>query len=253
MITVGGVLQRHDHGRWGAVSGRTSRQATAAAVAFVFRDAVTTPSNGHGRQGALVPRTPVAVRTAGSEDLPALLELARELRDVGARTERAVNPVAIIDLAGRLEAAIAGTECRVVLATVDGAPAGMALFRAVQPDPLSESVVLQMSHVVVAKPYQRRGVGHALGASAAEVADELGIEHVAVSVYPSLRDASRFYARLGFAAVSTRRVAPVAVLRRRLGVDGPLARVDDLVRRRSRARRPLPVQRATRARREPVD
>jgi hypothetical protein len=63
-------------------------------------------------------------------------------------------------------------------------------------------------------------------------------------VYPSLREASRFYARLGFAPVVLQRVAPVAIVRRRLGTDTGAFRFDDVVRRRSRIRRPVPPQRA---------
>lgn len=191
-----------------------------------------------------MPRTPVATRLASADDVPSLLGLWTELRQVGARTERAVNPVATPDIADRLAAAVRGEDCRIVLATVDGDPAGMAVFRAVRPDPLSDVRILQMHHVIVAKAYRRRGVGHALVAAAAELADEFGIEHVGVGVYPSLRDASRFYARLGFAQVMQHRVAPVSALRRRCAGNEAGVMWDDVVRRRNRmVRRPLPVQR----------
>ena len=199
-----------------------------------------------------MPRTPVVTRAAVIEDVPVLLGLWQELRQVGARAERAVNPVATPDIAARLAEAVERPDCRLVIAFADDQPAGMAVFHAVRPDPLSDSTVLQMTHVVVAKSHRRRGVGHALVAAAAEVADELRIEYVSVGVYPSLREASRFYARLGFAQVMVRRVAPVAVLRRRLAGDVATTRVDDLVRRRTRMRRPVPAQRMAR-RIEPVD
>ena len=150
------------------------------------------------------------------------------------------------DIAGRLAQAIRRPDCRVVLAFVDDQPAGMAMFQAVQPDPLSDSTVVRMIHVVVDKAHRRRGVGHALVAAAADIADELGIEHVSVGVYPSLREASRFYARLGFAQVMVQRVVPTAMLRRRLCADLTTRRVDDLVRRRNRMRRPVPAQRLAR-------
>lgn len=200
-----------------------------------------------------MPRSPVVTREAAVDDVPVLLQLAMELRSVGGRAERAMNPVATPDLAARLTEAILGDECHVVLASIDAEPAGMAVFRSVQPDPLSDSQVLQMSHGVVARQHRRRGVGHALLAAGVELADERYIEHVLVEIYPSVRDASRFYARLGFAPLALQRVAPVNVLRRRLGGDTPARRGDDLVRRRTRVRRPLPAQRAARRTAEPVD
>jgi GNAT superfamily N-acetyltransferase len=179
------------------------------------------------------------------------------LRQVGARSERAVNPMSVPDVAARLAEAIASDQCRVVVAHAENQAVGMAVLREARPDPLSEHRVVQVSHVVVASGMRRRGIGHALLAAAAEFADERQIEHVAAGVYPSLRDVSRFYARLGFAPVMVQRVAPVSVLRRRLGSSHPsggagaagvdaaaIGRVDDLVRRRNRLRRPVPAQRA---------
>lgn len=196
----------------------------------------------------------VRTRTATAADVPVLVDLWRELRQVGGRAERAVNPVAVPDIAERLLDAMAAEDCRVVLACAGDAVAGMAVLHAICPDPLSDSRVVQIPHVVVDPRHRRRGIGHALVAAAADYADELGVEHVAAGLYPSLRDASRFYARLGFAPVLVQRVAPVSVLRRRLSADVP-SRVDDLVRRRTKLRRPVPPQRATArvSAREPVE
>jgi GNAT superfamily N-acetyltransferase len=193
-----------------------------------------------------VPRTPVLARLATISDVPVLVGLWKELRQVGGRAERAVNPVAVADIEDRLAAAIASDNCRVVLAYADEEAAGMAVFRAIRPDPLSESLVLQISHLIVAGGKRRRGVGRALLMAAAETAEELGIEHVGVGIYPSLRDANRFYARSGFAPVLAQRIAPVSVLRRRLSGETASVRIDDVVRRRTRIRRPLPAQRAMR-------
>lgn len=199
-----------------------------------------------------MPRSPVTTRLATLDDVPVLAALWRELRGLGGRAERAINPVAIPDISVRLAQAIGAEDCRVVLACADGEPAGMAIYRPITPDPLSDSQVLQMSHVVVSPAKRRRGVGRALLAAGADIADGLQVEHVGVGVYPSLRDASRFYARLGFAPVLVQRIAPIGVLRRRLGSDDTVARVEDLVRRRNRIRRPLPAPRAGRRTPAPV-
>jgi GNAT superfamily N-acetyltransferase len=190
-------------------------------------------------------------------DVPLLVGLWGELKHVGARAERAVNPMSVPDVSARLAEAISSDDCRVIVAVADDQVAGMAVLREMRPDPLSLHRVVQVSHVVVSAGKRRRGVGHALLAAAADFGDERQIEHVAAGVYPSLRDVSRFYARLGFAPVMVHRVAPVTVLRRRLGgrpagssmpttaaAEAALGRVDDLVRRRTRLRRPVPAQRA---------
>jgi GNAT superfamily N-acetyltransferase len=186
----------------------------------------------------------MATRPAEPDDVPVLAGLWRELRGLGGRAERAVNPIAVSDIDMRLLEAIKSEHCRVVLACSDGEPAGMAVLRIIRPDPLSESRVVQISNVVVVPGKRRHGAGHALVAAAADFADEQGIEHVAAGLFPSLREASRFYARLGFAPVLVERVAPVAMLRRRLGGETNGSRLDDVVRRRTRIRRPVPRQRA---------
>lgn len=203
-----------------------------------------------------MPRIPVSTRPATVGDVSLLVGLWGELRQVGARAERAVNPMSVPDVGNRLAQAIADDDCLVVVAHADDKLVGMAVLRDLRPDPLSEHRVVQVSHVVVASGMRRRGVGHALLAAAADFADARQIEHVSAGVYPSLRDVSRFYARLGFAPVMVHRVAPVTVLRRRLGNGvssssagtaaeaAAISRVDDLVRRRSRLRRPVPAQRA---------
>lgn len=193
-----------------------------------------------------MPHPTVITRRATVADVPALVSLWTELRTLGARAERAVNPISTPDIAVRLAEVIGGERTQVLLACRAGEPAGMAVCRVVHPDPLSDSGVLQVSHVVVARQHRRRGVGHALLAAAVEIADDQHLEHVGVEVYPSVREASRFYARLGFAPVTVQRVAPLSVLRRRLGGERAAVRVDDLVRRRTRVRRPLPAQRESR-------
>src|SRR3954463_4736271 len=129
-------------------------------------NAATTPSHGRGRQGVRVPRTPVVTRIAVADDVPVLHALWQELSEVGARAEKAVNPVVTPDIAGRLADAIRRPDCRGVLAFLDGDPAGIGLYPAVHPVPLSDSPVVLMTHVVVDKPHRRRGVGHALVAAA---------------------------------------------------------------------------------------
>jgi GNAT superfamily N-acetyltransferase len=194
-----------------------------------------------------VSRPAVVTRIAGVPDLPVLISLWNELRTVGGRAERAVNPLAATpDIQPLLESVLQDPACRVVLACDDhDEPAGMAVLNVTRPDPLSETHLVQFALLVVSRGKQHRGVGHALIAAAVDFAAERHADHVAVSVYASLRDANRFYARLGFAPLAVRRIAPVGVLQRRLGSDRTPIFVDG-VRRRSRVMRPIPPQRARR-------
>ena len=199
-------------------------------------------------------RSAVPTRTASLADVPSLAALWGELRKVGGRAERAVNPAAVPDIETRLAATIADPDCRIVLACAEGQPLGMAVFRVASPDPLSENKVVQVMHVIVAGGQRRRGVGHALVAAAADFAEERQVEHLTAGIYPSLRDASRFYARLGFAPVLVQRVAPVAGVRRRLGNENAgLVRAEDVVRRRTRLRRTVPPQRPAVRARQAID
>lgn len=185
-------------------------------------------------------------RIATQADLPVLLLLWDELREVGGRAERAVNPVTAVDIRGRLLELLVDPSCRVVLACSNNEPAGMAIMRIARPDPLSESELVYMPHLVVSRNCRHQGVGHALIAAAVDYAAAVHVDHVAVGVYPSLRETNRFYARLGFAPASVHRIAPVSVLRRRLGSDRTAPMLADAVRRRTRLVRPAPSQRIRR-------
>jgi GNAT superfamily N-acetyltransferase len=193
-----------------------------------------------------VSRPLVLTRLATDDDLSILVSLWDELRQVGGRAERAINPVTTCDVRERMAEVLVDPTCRVVLACSDGAPAGMVVLKVARPDPLSDAQVVQVAHIVVSGTSRHHGVGHALLAAAADFATERHSDHVAVSVYPSLRDASRFYARLGFAPLAVRRIAPVSVLRRRLDNDSTMPLLGDAVRRRTRLIRPIAPQRVRR-------
>jgi N-acetylglutamate synthase-like GNAT family acetyltransferase len=193
-----------------------------------------------------VSRSQVLTRMATVDDIPALLELWDELRQVGGRGERATNPVSTKDVRERLTAVLANPSYRIVLACHEGVPAGMAVLQTTRPDPFADAKILNVAHLVVSRATQHKGVGHSLLAAAADFAAERRLDQVSVSVYPSLREASRFFARLGFAPAAVRRVAPVSLLRRRLGADPATPAMGDAVRRRSRLVRPVTSARVRR-------
>ena len=127
----------------------------------------------------------VVTKIATSEDLPVLLALWDELRQVGGRAERAVNPITAVDVRDRLGEVLLDPQCRVVLACAADQPVGMAILCVVRPDPLSEGRIVQIAHLVVSRGQRHRGVGHALVSAAADFATERHIDHVTASAYSS--------------------------------------------------------------------
>lgn len=179
-------------------------------------------------------RASVIVRPATIADLPALLDLWMEAQDNWRREERGRLVTAPAEVAARLEELVHGSQMQVLVAVIGAEPVGMTMLEPTALGALSQLRALQMSYTVVSHQHRRRGVGRALVASAAAYAEEVGLSSVLVDVPPGLRDAHRFYARLGFAPAVTRRAAPVSLLRRRLAPPARRPTVDDLVRRRSR-------------------
>src|SRR6266576_4339118 len=179
----------------------------------------------------------VHVRPATEQDLPDLLRLWEELRRTAGRSTRDALLVAVDDISERLLDALAHPGCRVIVATYADETLGMSVLTRSSLGPLSSVSAVQLNHVVVANGHRRHGVGHALLAAATAYADEIGAEHVLVGVSPGLRDANRFYARLGFSPVVVRRMASVPALRRRLAdSEHPVATLEELTRRRLIAR-----------------
>lgn len=161
-------------------------------------------------------RSDVTVREAARSDIPALLGLWRELREEGLR-RRGNGAESDEQVTARFEAALADPESRVLVAVYDDAIIGMAQLVRTRATLLTEGSSIELSAMHVADACRRRGAGKALVTAAVTYADELAADSVVVSVFPQHRDANRFYARLGFAPMVVRRVAPVAALRRRLG------------------------------------
>ena len=182
-------------------------------------------------------RPSVAVRDACPDDLPAVLEMWRELRDIGSRLDRATPPVSEDGALDRLLAITSDADSRALVATIGDAVAGMAVLTHTNYAPLFDQVAVHVHSLHVRDGHRRRGVGKALLAAAACFAEEVGAEHVMTSVLPQLRETNRFYARLGFSPVVVRRSVSVSLLRRRLAAEGVAGAADNLLVRRRTLRR----------------
>ena len=182
-------------------------------------------------------RPAVCVRAATLDDVPALLELWAELRDIGGRMERLIPGPDAAGLRERLTDIADDPATRALVAEVDGQVAGMMLLTAAPFAPLFDQRAVHSHYLHVKDGFRRRGVGKALLAAAVTFADEVGAEHVITSVLPQMRETQRFYARLGFGPVVVRRSATVSVLRRRLAPAGAGSVTDNLLARRRSLRR----------------
>ena len=182
-------------------------------------------------------RPAVLVRDARPDDLPALLLMWDELRDMGSRLERVIPPSGAAGVLERLESVSRDPDSCAVVAVVDDEVAGMAVLTATAYAPLFEQRAVHAHYLHVRDGFRRRGVGKALLTAAVSFADDVGAEHVITSVLPQMRETQRFYARLGFGPVVVRRSVSVSALRRRLtGAPAPSS-ADHLVARRRSLRR----------------
>ena len=188
-------------------------------------------------------RSSVQVRAAEPDDLTSLVRLCLEARaesTVGAQLCTSDSD----SLRHQIGALLAAAGGRVLVASVDGVPAGLLLARLVGPSVFSDVVSLAVEAVYVAPHARRRGVGHALLAGAVDVADEGGATDVYASPLPGARGMLRFFARMGFAPAATHRVVSTASLQRRLAgeaASGLGARrggraIEDLIARRRQVR-----------------
>lgn len=187
-------------------------------------------------------RPGVHVRRASAEDIESLVDLCLQ-----ARAEAGVGRQLCTDDRDRLGeqlgvlAAIEGGV--VLLATLEGDPAGFALGRLSGPSLLTDGVVLGLDAVYVRPGARRRGLGHALLQVVAETAEAAGAVDVYAAPLPGSRGMQRFLARVGFAPAAAHRVVSTSALQRRLAHDPTVVvrrpgvrGIEDIVERRRRAR-----------------
>lgn len=183
-------------------------------------------------------RGSVQIRIASIEDAPAIAQFARSAAPASGphgslRARRAE------ELLPSRFAAIVSDADRTLLLAVDepagsgpagdgptGSIIGMAVLSIAEVSSALAVPGVHVTNLVVAPGHRRRGVGRALLAAAVRYAESQGIDQLAVAVLAEDRDTHRYLARLGFAPLVVRRVAPVAAVRRALGM------VDSAVERR---------------------
>ena len=172
------------------------------------------------------------VRLAVADDVDDLVLLWSRAGEEAGGATRALVGGSAEQVRSRLQGAVVGTGVVVLLARVDGAPAGYAVVRSAPLMQVVDETTLHVENMYVAPDLRRRGVARALLTSVTAMAERHGIEQVVVNAPPSSREANRFLARLGFTPLVVRRLASTATLRRHLCGSGRRGGLDDLLSRR---------------------
>lgn len=195
-----------------------------------------------------MPRGHIRVRVASTSDLPAILNLVRDTRQlvphaIGGAHVRRAEP-ALVD---RYESLLENDDRTLFLALDDEEQVlGMAVASV---DEISATVALPAVHVtnlVVGARHRRRGVGRVLITSIVRYAEAHGVDHIVAGVISEDRETHRYLARLGFAPMVVRRVAPTATVRRALGLGDTLLDRRLVAGAARRARLPLSAPRVLR-------
>jgi GNAT superfamily N-acetyltransferase len=160
-------------------------------------------------------RIPVTLREAVVADARFLADLWQD------SIRRADISEQVADLELIVQDAAGSPEQRVVVAEVDGAPAGAVYLRlsTVTPLNLEPAVLVLNPHVLPA--FRRRGIGRALIDAALLFAEEHGVANVVTGAQSGSRDGNRFLARLAMGQHAVLRVAPTHAVRAKLNAQLP--------------------------------
>ncbi|MDN5766403.1 MAG: GNAT family N-acetyltransferase [Humibacillus sp.] len=152
------------------------------------------------------------------------------------RIEAGTTPEAAQRLAldGTLRTALQREDICAFIAFIDDRAAGYVVLADSTRSLLVNSPCVSIDMLFVHPELRRTGVGKALLAAAGRHADRRGAEHLASAVPAQNREANRFFARLGFAPETVRRVTSTATLQRKLAGEsrGQRYSLDQVLQRR---------------------
>ncbi len=199
-------------------------------------------------------RSRVETRTARPGDLPSVLALVRQHRADAHAEDVLTGHTRLNAAASGFRRLIEDPAHRVVLAVLPGpiaaaggscgeVPVGLAVLGL---DPLSAVLgnpQVTVDTFVVHRDHRRCGAGAMLLAAAAAYASDVGAAHVVAAVGGHEAERQRFFARMGFAPLTTRRIVALDSLNRSLSA-WQRSRLGVPVPRRTTAARRRPMPRA---------
>lgn len=161
-----------------------------------------------------MPRGSVVVRDAVVSDAAALVAIWEEFSN--GRERFSVAPATVEEASRAIARLEADSAERLLVATLDDVPVGVAHLRRAPISPIHDEDAVQVGNLHVLSDHRRRGVGTSLMSTAAEWAEEKDSKHIVAAVAASARDSNRFLARLGMPQAAVVRASTVAGLRARL-------------------------------------
>jgi len=186
-----------------------------------------------------VSRPQVMVRLVDEAHQQPLVDLFVEGRvEAGGSSEAALR----IASAGGLANVLRHPEVSAFVAYADTTPVGFVVLSDSLAGPFADSPCTAIDQLFVSAAWRRHGVARQLVAAAAAHADRVGAESIVSHVPSQVRDANRFFARLGFSPTVVRRVTTPAALHRKLAAaTGQSARtrragLEEVLQRRRSAR-----------------
>lgn len=182
-------------------------------------------------------RPQVYIRRVDSVLEPQLIDLW-----VANRVEAGSSPDATQRIAadGTLSSSLARPEVTAFVALADGTAVGYLVLSDTTSGVFVDAPCVAIDQLFVLGGWRRHGVARQLLGAAATHADRVGADQIASNVPSQVRDANRFFARLGFTPTVVRRVTtPTALHRKLAGAGEPrysLESLEQVLHRRRTAR-----------------
>lgn len=161
----------------------------------------------------MVSRASLAIRDAEVSD-------ARRIKDILVRTRSMPSPsLTIKDIKDSISRTDLDPGLRILVGTVEDEVVAMVHLQRIPVGPFTRESAILTSFLLVHPDHRRHGYAHQLLGEVVTWAEDQGIQQVNGVAHSTVREANRFYARLGMGAAASVRSAQTSALRARLAVE----------------------------------